>query len=75
VTTAQEREDQVRAVLKDAIHPMAPQQIARIICKEWCCYGGKASGATSAPVSVVLKRIGAVAVKRGLWILPTEDAK
>ena len=67
--TAEERNNKVRAVLKDALRPMAPTEIARQICEEWCCYGGKASGAHSAAISPVLKRIGAVGGK-GKWSLP-----
>lgn len=68
--TAEQRNEKVRAVLRNSIHPLPPTAIARIICEEWCCYGGKAGGAHSAAISAVLKRIGAVGVK-GKWSLPT----
>jgi len=67
--TAEHRNEKVREVLRESITPLAPTQIAQRICEEWCCYGGKASGAHSAAISPVLKRIGAVGVK-GKWSLP-----
>lgn len=66
--TTEQRNEKVRAVLRNALKPMAPTEIARAICEEWCCYGGKAYGAHSAAISPVLKRIGAVGVK-GKWSL------
>lgn len=69
--TAQQRDEKVRSVLREAIRPMSPTAIAQAISEEWCCYGGKPSGACSAPISTVLKRIGAVGGK-GKWSLPSE---
>lgn len=72
--TAEERNEKVRAVLRNALQPMAPTAIAKAICEEWCCYGGVPGGANSAPISQVLKRIGAVGIK-GKWVLPSDPAK
>lgn len=66
--SAEQRNEKVRAVLRNALHPIAPTAIAAAISEEWCCYGGKPSGASSAASSPVLKRIGAVSVK-GKWTL------
>lgn len=65
----EQRNEKVRAVLRNSLVPMAPTAIAKAISEEWCCYGGNPSGACSAPISAVLKRIGAVGVK-GKWSLP-----
>lgn len=66
---AKHRNEKVIAVLRESLRPLAPTEIARQICEEWCCYGGIPSGAHSAAISPVLKRIGAVGVK-GKWSLP-----
>ncbi|MDQ1921674.1 hypothetical protein [Massilia pseudoviolaceinigra] len=66
---AEERNEKVRAVLLASKAPMTPTAIAAAICEEWCCYNGRPAGACSAPISPVLKRIGAVGVK-GKWSLP-----
>jgi len=68
--TAEERNSKVSTVLKEALRPMTPTDIARQICEDWCCFGGKASGAHSAAISPVLKRIGAVGIK-GKWSMPS----
>lgn len=68
--TAEQRNEKVRAVLKKTLRPMSPTEIAREICERWCCYGGSPCGAHSAPISAVLKRIGAVGEK-GKWSLPS----
>ena len=61
----------VLRVLRAADGPMTPTQIAAQIAEGWCCYGGCPSGATSAPISAVLKRIGAVrGPKFGTWLPP-----
>lgn len=62
---AKERDETVRAVLAAAICPLTPTQIAEQIKEPWCCCGRYGM---SAPISTVLKRIGAVAIKRGQWI-------
>ncbi len=67
---ARERDEKVRAVLRAAIGPMAPTAIAAQISESWCCWNGKPSGAHSAAISPILKRIGAVGAK-GKWALPT----
>lgn len=70
---AEERNEKVRAVLRESTHPMSPTQIAKAIAEEWCCYDGKSSGACSAPISAVLKRIGAVRIAAaGKWALPVD---
>ncbi len=67
ITPAQ-REEKVRAVLQAAKGPMSPSGIASQINEDWCCWGPRAG--MSAPISPVCKRIGAVQVKRGQWVLP-----
>ena len=68
--SAEERNEKVRAVLRSTLGPMTPTAIAAAIGEEWCCWNGKPSGAHSAPISPVLKRIGAVKVVHGKWSLP-----
>ncbi|RTL42962.1 MAG: hypothetical protein EKK53_11205 [Burkholderiales bacterium] len=67
----QHRNAAVLRVLKAASGPLTPTQIAASISEPWCCYGGTPNGATSAPISAVLKRIGAVkGPKFGTWLAP-----
>lgn len=67
----QHRNAAVLRVLRAAAGPMTPTAIAAQIAEPWCCYGGRPSGATSAPISAVLKRIGAVrGPKFGTWTAP-----
>ncbi len=63
----QHRNAAVLRVLRAADGPMAPTDIARAIDEPWCC----PFGPTSAPISPVLKRIGAVkGPKFGTWLPP-----
>ena len=66
MTQAEERNADVLAVLRAHPEGLTPTAIAQMINKPWCC----PFGACSAPVSPVLKRIGAVAVRRGVWTAP-----
>ena len=74
---AEQRNEKVRAVLRNALRPMSPSQIAAAICEEWCCWDSKPAYAKSAAISPVLKRIGAVREigGRGLWSLAADPAK
>lgn len=63
---AEERNEAVRTVLREALAPMTPSDIACKVRQPWC-YDGYPS---SAAISPVLKRIGAVSPKRGKWSLP-----
>lgn len=69
---AAERNEKVRAVLAAATGPLSPSEIASKINEPWCCWGPRAG--MSAPISPVCKRIGAVVVKRGQWVLPGSKA-
>ena len=65
---SEERNKQVLAVLNAAgSKAMSPSEIAQKVNKPWCMYGAYPA---SAPVSAVLKRIGAIKVSRGWWIKP-----
>jgi hypothetical protein len=67
MTTAAERNAAVLAELQKAPNGLTPTEIAVRINQPWCC----PFGACSAPVSPVLKRIGAVKLRRGVWGAPT----
>lgn len=70
------RDERVRVVLRDALRPITPSEIASRINEPWCCWAPRAG--MSAPISPCLKRIGATKVKRGLWILaagPTAEGE
>lgn len=58
--TTEERNEKVRAVLLAATGPLGPTEIGRRIGEPWCCIGNHGM---SAPVTPVLRRIGAAAVK------------
>jgi hypothetical protein len=66
--TAAERNAKVRAVLEKATEPMTPTDIAAKINEPWCC----PYGPTSAPISPVCQRIGAVQPRKGVWELPVQ---
>lgn len=64
--TTEHRNAAVLRVLNEATGPLTPTQIASKIGEPWCRDG-------SAPISPVLKRIGAVkAEKFGQWLKPKE---
>ena len=67
---AEQRNEKVRAVLRNALQPMAPSAIAAAIGEPWCCCG---IYGISAAISPVCKRIGAVRVKGG-WTLAAVHA-
>jgi hypothetical protein len=71
MSTAEERNEKVRAVLKAAIAPMTPSQIAEQIKEDWCW---SRWGSNTAAISPICKRIGAVAVRRGQWVLTSGAA-
>ena len=66
MTTTAERNYAVLMELMRAPGGLTPTQIAQRIGQPWCC----AHGACSAPISPVLKRIGAVKLRRGVWGAP-----
>lgn len=66
MTTAAERDAAVLAVLQETTHGLSPSEIAQRINQPWCC----PFGACAAPVSPVLKRIGAIKLRRGVWVAP-----
>lgn len=63
---AEERNEKVRAVLREALKPIGPSEIGKLIGEDWCCYG---IYGLSAPITPICRRIGAVGVK-GKWSLP-----
>lgn len=67
MTTSQERNEQVLAVLAKAEGPLTPTCIAWQIRQPWCMSCGYAA---SNKISPVLKRIGAVSPARGKWLHP-----
>lgn len=67
MTTAQERNKQVLAVLANAEGPLSPLSIAWRVSKPWfmsCGYPAPNK------ISPVLKRIGAFRQARGKWLHP-----
>lgn len=66
MTTATEKNAKVLAVLAATSAPLGPTEIARRINEKWCCDGFPAS----APITPVLRRIGAVRHKGGLYTKP-----
>jgi hypothetical protein len=67
---AEDRNAQVRAVLLAASEPLGPSEVARRVGKTWCNAGAYPS---SAAVTPVLRRIGAVGVK-GKYTLKADGA-
>jgi hypothetical protein len=70
--TAAEKNNKVLVVLAGAKFPMGPTEIAREIREAWCCYDVERWYATaqSAPITPILKRIGAVRHQGGKWTAP-----
>ena len=69
--TAEQRNDQVRAILQAASEALGPTEIARRINQDWCIIrgnNGRADFAQSAPVVPVLRRIGALTLKGKYWM-------
>lgn len=64
MTTAQERNAAVLAVLKAATEPLGPTEIARRINQPWC--------PQSPAIMPVLRRIGAVRHPGGLYTKPEQ---
>lgn len=62
-----ERDAAVLAVLKRATEPLGPSEVGRRIGQPWCCYGAYG---TSAPVTPVLRRVGAVRHRGGKYTAP-----
>lgn len=62
-----ERDAAVLAVLKEATQPLGPSEIGRRIGQPWCCYG---SWGASAPVTPVLRRVGAIRHRGGKYTAP-----
>lgn len=67
MTTAQEKNEQVLAVLAKAEGPLTPTEIAFRIRQPWCEYQGWPQ---SNSINPVLKRIGAISPVRGKWLHP-----
>ena len=70
-TQAESRNDLVRAVLLAATEPLGPTEIARRVDQPWCVIKGDGFPpfAQSAPITPILRRIGAVGFK-GKYMLP-----
>lgn len=64
-----ERDEKVRAVLLAASEPIGPTEIARRIGEPWCCFGDYG---TSAPITPICRRIGAIRVGNGKYTLKPE---
>lgn len=62
----EERAQQVSYVLRTATEPLGPTEIARRINRAWCVMGEYPQ---SAPVVVVLRRIGAKNPKPGKYTI------
>lgn len=65
--SAAEKNAKVLAVLIGSKTPIGPTEIACRINEPWCCYSGFGQ---SASISPILKRIGAVRHKGGLYTKP-----
>lgn len=72
MTTAQEKNEQVLAVLANVDRPITPTEIAGRIGKEWCLSCGYPQ---SNKINPVLKRIGAIRVGAGKWMHPDTGTK
>lgn len=73
-SSAEERNEKVRAVLRDALSPLGPTEIARRINEDWCVFPGIDRGyPQSAKITPICRRIGAIGVK-GKYTLPKEPA-
>jgi len=74
MNTAQEKNEQVLAVLRAATKPMGPTEIAIRIKQPWCCVWGfgpsPAVFGSSAVITPVLRRIGAVRHNGGKYTMP-----
>lgn len=68
--SAEHRNEKVRAVLLAASEPLGPTEIARRVNEPWCGAGGYPS---SAAVTPVLRRIGAIA-NNGRYELKADGA-
>lgn len=68
---AEARNELVRAVLLAATEPLGPTEIARRINQPWCVIkdDGFPAFAMSAPITPILRRIGAIGIK-GKYMLP-----
>lgn len=64
--TTKERNEKVLKILLAEFQPIGPTEIARLINEKWCCDGYPSSAA----ISPILKRIGAVKVGNGKYIRP-----
>ena len=67
MSTPAEKNAKVLAVLQAEQKPIGPTEIARRINEPWCCNDGFAM---SAPITPVLRRIGAIRHKGGLYTKP-----
>lgn len=66
--TPAERDAAVLAVLQAESKPIGPTEIGRRIGQLWCCYDGH--WGQSSAITPVLRRIGAVRHKGGLYTKP-----
>lgn len=71
-SSAEEKNADVLAALKGKPSGLSPTEIALRIGKPWCFPISPIYPSTAA-VSAVLKRIGAVKLRRGVWVAPAED--
>lgn len=70
MSTAAERNEQVLAVLRAATEPLGPSEIGRRVGKPWSLYDHSGQFGSSAAVTPVLRRIGAVRHKGGKYTAP-----
>ena len=69
MTSAEQRNADVAAVLAAADHGLSSGEIALAIKKPWCMRSGWPCSPT---VSPVLKRIGAIKLRHGVWVAATQ---
>lgn len=63
----EEKNQKVLDVLNAQTEPIGPTEIGRLIGERWCCLGNYGM---SAPITPVLRRIGAVRVGNGKYLKP-----
>ena len=71
--TSEERNAAVLAVLNATMAPLGPTEIARRINADWCHYGTPRIYPQSSVITPVLRRIGAVRHKGGLYTKPEQS--
>lgn len=67
---AEERNQAVLAVLRATDHAIGPTEIAKRIGAQWCVH--PQHGPQSAPITPVLRRIGALRTAAGRYLCPPD---